>query len=181
MSLPVLASKALPALTSTTRSLPQLFKALAGTPVLLSALTTPFNHPGQWSDGIVPIEEYNYQQNLNERLNRGYDMKLLQDDVLKQYDKTSKYMDDYGMNDAVSSVIPGSVPLDDFYLIGFPSDSNQILPYESDSISPAKVSENIRTQPNLREWYDNLMSENSSRPAIRSAINMLINNPSIGL
>lgn len=85
---------------------PQLLAMLMqSAPMLLSALQKPYNAPGEFFDGDSPLDEsYGNVRDLTNLANRGYDMGLVQDDMLKDFNGPH-VLDDWNMTDSAAYVL----------------------------------------------------------------------------
>lgn len=124
-------------------------------PLLMQALSTPYNSPGSWYSGEDPLDDmFGHAKDLKMLQDRGYDMGLVQDYMLNTADNFTNYTDA-----AVNAISQISSDADDASSLvkgfsrSFPSDVAQ------KSLNPTEI-------------Y-NRVAKGHNTPALESAFAML--------
>lgn len=125
-------------------------------PLLMQALSTPYHSPGNWYSGEDPLDDmFGHAKDLKMLQDRGYDMGLLEDQMLFDYKHNIEDMPSAAVN-AISQVATTAQSADDLtksYLRYFPSDVAQ------KSLNPTEI-------------Y-NQVAKGYNTPALESAFAML--------
>lgn len=124
-------------------------------PLLMQALSKPYNSPGSWVDGENPLDDmFGHAKDLKYLQDRGYDMGLVQDYMLNTADNFTNYTDA-----AVNAISQISSDADDASSLvkgfsrSFPSD------FKQNPLNPTQI-------------YD-MVADGYDTPALKSAFAML--------
>lgn len=151
-------------------------------PLLLSALQKPYNAPGEFYDGDSPLsEDYINIHNLNAVADRGYDMGIVQDNMLEDF-KSPHFVDNWDMTDSAEYALNNTMKsihnANNPQKISFPGDisirdadfindvKNNAVDYNVlKSISPAAASASVFQQPRgVKALAQNLLGKVKNKP-----------------
>lgn len=125
-------------------------------PLLMQALSTPFHSPGSWANGEDPLDDmFGHAEDLKLLQDRGYDMGLLEDQMLFDYKHNIEDIPSAAVN-AISQVASAATDADDLsrgFPRSFPSDVAQ------KALNPTEIYNSVA------KGYDT--------PALKSAFAML--------
>lgn len=157
-------------------------------PLLMQALSKPYNSPGSWHHGEDPLDDmFRTGENLKMLQDRGYDMGLIQDQMLQRLNEPSFFK----RNDTDSAVLAISDVMNSLqdsydmtvktpYPNVFPSDIAGIR-YGIDDGVINNIDDIVKGASNISSNIDvdlgNLIPDFKDAPALKSAFAMLRKKP----